>query len=369
MMAHRISLRRAASLPDVLVVLFILVVTLALTAPAIKRVDEAAKKKQCQKNLQRIGIASHNYHNDYQRLPPGYYGPVLANGNSTNVAPDQALDRGPWAGVMVTLLPYLEQNRLYKQLWRTDKTFPAAPADPEALGWSCGLGEERKAWWTNKENLATAAIRLNVLTCPSDNVNEATPEGVLYTIHLDNEKFQTMLGPESLGRTNYAGVAGTTGNYDPGKSGTAPYNQYPGIMVNRNKVTLGQITVQDGTSNTLMFGESLGGSGVGKRDRAWSWFGVGAMATAHGLGKGDTPAAVEPPELGKSPAAGQNGAQWYRFSSRHEKSVQFCYGDVHVSGLRFGNTTEFKSNDWFILQALAGRKDGDNRDVSSLIDN
>ncbi len=359
MRSHPFSPRRGFGRIDLLGVLFMTVVATGLLLPAIKRADEAAKKMQCQKNLRQIGIAAHNFHNDFSRLPSGYYGPIRTNG-AADVAPDKAIDRGPWSGCLVALLPYLKQDALFKQLWNPARTFPAPPNDP-SQGWTVGLGEERKAWWTQSENVAaqTGQVRLKDLQCPSDNWDEPASDGVLFTTHImvGNKTFQTMLGPKELGRTNYTGVAGAAGDFEPASKSNqygdpqADFRQWIGILYNRSTVTLGQVTVQDGTSNTLMFGESLGSSAVNtpgsrpgvtttKRDRAWSWFGVGAMGTAYGLGGSTVPAPAEPPEYGTAPPTGKDGAAWYRFSSRHERVVYFCFGDVSVRGVKFGKTTE-----------------------------
>jgi hypothetical protein len=380
MFPHRLPRRRGAGLFSLLVLLAILALGAALLLPAIQKVREAANKMRCANNLRQIGIAAHNYHNDFSKLPPGCYGPVRANGGMTDVAPEKSKDRGPWTSCFTALLPYMEQDNLYKMLWSPQRTFPP-PADGPMQGRMCGVGEEREAWWSVQQNLGLAGTRLAVLKCPSDKVDEATSAGVLYTVHVANHKFQNALGPATLGRSNYAGVAGADGDFDPPGNrmfGNPPadFRQWIGIMYNRSTLTLGQITVQDGTSNTLLFGESLGGSGVGPRDRAWSWLGVGAMGTAFGLGRANVPAPAEPPTLGVPAPTGKDGAAWYRFSSRHNV-VQFCFGDVSVRGARFGKTTipDTSGNpagnnhsDWALLQQLAGRKDGFNNDVSSILE-
>jgi hypothetical protein len=126
-------------------------------------------------------------------------------------------------------------------------------------------------------------------------------------------------------------------------------------MENQSDNTLGQIAVQDGTSNTLMFGENIGGVGVGSKDRVCSWFGAGAMGTYYGLGRGNTTAA-------------QGGSTWYRFSARHAAVVQFCFGDCSTRGVRYGTTTTPGSTDWWVLIELSGRKDGGNRNTAALLD-
>lgn len=377
MLPSRSAFRRAFTLIELLVVIAIIALLMALLLPAVQKVREAANKMLCASNLRQIGIAAHNYHGDYQKLPPGYYGPLLNNG-TTNVSPDVAPERGPWIGCLVVLLPYMEQDNLYKQLWATQQNFPTVGPVPSGPPLQVSLQQEHFGWWTALGNLqpTTGQVKLKMLKCPSDEVDEATLEGALLTTHVANG-FVMGLHPEdvgssafadALGRTSYAGVAGAAGNGEINNF----YSRWEGIMCNRSQLTLGQLAVQDGTSNTLMFGEGLGGNGVGSRIHVWSWMGVGSMSTGYGLGKANVPCDDDdPPALGDTPPAGQDGAHWFRFSSRHAAGVQFCFGDGSVRLVKFGNTTQPSTSltsDWAILQQLAGRRDGYQNDVSALIE-
>ena len=60
------------------------------------------------------------------------------------------------------------------------------------------------------------------------------------------------------------------------------------------------------------------------------------------------------------------------FSSWHTIGVQFCFADGSVRTVRFGNSAWDQesppSSDWQLLQQLAGFKDGQSADASSLIE-
>src|SRR5262249_7814822 len=151
----------------------------------VLQAKEASNKILCASNLRQMGIAAHNYHNDFSFLPVGYYGPFRANGG-TDVVLGESLDRGPWSGAIVKMRPYCFSDKTFKNLWRTEKTYPVPPDDQAQLGWQCGLIEERQAWWLAHENLQanTGQAKSNsFFCCPSDVADESTSKRVLYAVH------------------------------------------------------------------------------------------------------------------------------------------------------------------------------------------
>jgi prepilin-type N-terminal cleavage/methylation domain-containing protein/prepilin-type processing-associated H-X9-DG protein len=347
--------RSAFTLIELLVVIAIIAILMALLLPAVQKVREAANKMLCASNLRQIALAAHNYHNDFNKLPPGSFG------QSPTPVPVSASEAQN-AGALVVLLPYLEQDNLYKIVTQ--------PGAGTARGVHLAVNQGDANWWTLNLAYTGAQTKLKIFQCPSDTLYEDVSSVFLF-LYAENGTFPNLArgtaGDLQLGRSNYAPVAGTGGRFffqypAPNPLGLVPpptMGGYEGIMCNRSENTLGQLAIMDGTSNTLMIGEGLGGSGVGQRGTAWTWFGIGGCGTGLGLGRGNVHWM-------------QGGADWWRFSSRHASAVQFAFGDGSVRGVRFGQTawlgSGMPSQDWALLQQIAGRRDGYTNDVSSILD-
>ncbi len=346
---HPSSRRSAFTLIELLVVIAIVALLMALLLPAIQKVREAANKMLCGSNLRQIAIASHNYHNDYNRLPPGSWGQNPISGPFA-FAPWQ------WYGVLFPLLPYLEADNVFKQaVVNMDLNQPPPNATTPDL-----------FWFDNTVNQLVASYKLKMFTCPSDTAQDDTPSvGKFVNMSVTGASlsltggYVPSPGGQAFGVTNYIGCAGTIGS---AAAGSPWYGNYGGIYNNRSKLTLGNITVLDGTSNTLMFGETLGGRGIAPSDFRFTWMGCGNLPTAWGLGN---------PRI--DPAVSTAGASWLTFSSWHAAGVQFAFGDAAVRTVRFGTTAatlfDFTlTSDWALLQQMAGVRDGMNNDTSSIYD-
>ncbi len=92
--------RSAFTLIELLVVIAIIGILIALLVPAVQQVRAAAGRTECASHLRQIGIALHNYHDQYGFFPPAFGpGAALPNYQATNGG-------DTW---FRHLLPYLEQ--------------------------------------------------------------------------------------------------------------------------------------------------------------------------------------------------------------------------------------------------------------------
>jgi prepilin-type N-terminal cleavage/methylation domain-containing protein len=91
--------RPGFTLIELLVVIAIIAILIGLLLPAVQKVRDAAARSQCMNNLKQIGLGMLNFHDANGAYPAGVYDSTGKVGLSWRVA----------------LLPYIEENELYKQ--------------------------------------------------------------------------------------------------------------------------------------------------------------------------------------------------------------------------------------------------------------
>jgi prepilin-type N-terminal cleavage/methylation domain-containing protein/prepilin-type processing-associated H-X9-DG protein len=206
---------KAFTLIELLVVIAIIGILIALLLPAVQKVREAANRAKCTNNLKQLALAAHNCDETLGSLPPVYGWFPGAN------AP---VDGGSIGSVLFHLLPFLEQQNLYKSSYYTVTVgsvtvmayAPGAPGqDPAVIG-----------------------TTVPVFQCPSDpSMVEGHPSGMAP-------------GGSSYG-CNFFAFGTAAGSY-PNGVGTPPYQVTSWNWWGNNRIGA---SFPDGTSTTVLFTE------------------------------------------------------------------------------------------------------------------
>ncbi len=286
--------RGGFTLVELLVVIAIISILISLMMPAVQQAREAASRISCANNLKQIVLALHHYADNNKGLPPSRRDLGLGpnNGGAT------------WA---VLLLPYIEQNNLFK-LWNIDRNYfgqsPQARLTPVSL-YFC----------PSRRDAGLAALG-------SVSGDEPGLGGSSIGAHM----------PGALG--DYACNLGTTGAdhvvWGATANGCFQFGKQ-GLMIHH---------IFDGSSNTILVGEKhvpMNKFGMGWWDN--SFYNGTTYLSAARSGGPDYPLAASPQDSG------------WRFGSYHPYFCQFAFGDGSVRGVA-------SHLDAYTLGLLCNRADG-----------
>ena len=216
--------RRAGfTLIELLVVIAIIAVLIALLLPAVQAAREAARRIQCTNNLKQIGLALHNYHQANDCFPPGAL-PFFLNSNPRSTT----LYNNRGASVHARLLGQLEQQGLFN-----------------ALNFSVGVFNDPAGDLVNSTVTTTV---VDAFLCPSSTPPSWTVQGADGVLN----------GLKAPGNSYFASL-GSTLEFAAQQSGGPPNGPFP-YLGNVGGVTR-IADIQDGTSNTIGFGEWKIGDG------------------------------------------------------------------------------------------------------------
>jgi prepilin-type N-terminal cleavage/methylation domain-containing protein/prepilin-type processing-associated H-X9-DG protein len=222
------SRQRGFTLIELLVVIAIIAVLIALLLPAVQSAREAARRIQCTNNIKQLALASANYESTWGCYIPGQ----LATG--PNSVEQYSNDISIW----VRMLPYFEQT----PLWNAYNSIIDSATHPA--------------------NITIAGVGIATLWCPSDpNASTSVSLSTTTTYSYNGNTYTYSLGS----KLGYTLPPGNWNQYmtdyrcNSGIFGTVT-NQFGVLATGGTSPMITVASITDGTSNTLSFSESKGGS-------------------------------------------------------------------------------------------------------------
>lgn len=281
---HKLPIRRAFTLVEVLVTIGIIGILIAVLLPAVQAAREAARRLQCISQVKQITLAMHSYHDISGALP--------LNTSFTHDIGPASRSRSWMQGV----LPYLELSSIHEQI--------NTSASVEA-------------------NRNVASISIGIFNCPSD----GSAGQIAYRADVPEDWILASTSYKACSGSNwYWGEfsrAESTGRFAGSKDGQSEGN---GIICEARKhpivTSLSDIT--DGTTNTFAVGETIA------EWTKWSWW-YSNNAT---IGNCATPLNLLY-DNGRNPRGNLNDWTYScGFMSRHPQGANFAMCDGSVRFVR-----------------------------------
>ncbi|WP_437188123.1 DUF1559 domain-containing protein [Planctomicrobium sp. SH668] len=301
--------RRGFTLIELLVVIAIIAVLIALLLPAVQQAREAARRTQCRNNLKQLGLACHNYHDNFNQFPINWFD-AGAGGNNLSV--------------FTGLLPYFDQQTLYNGIDFNSKNIVLYVVQGKRVG----------------------DYMLPGLQCPSEPFANMPMPGT----NAAPSSYAPSMGAQDMESNGnvcdlgvHAGMYPAGLGLDTNNDGEDPFNrgnvradygrasQISGVFGRGyfSGWSAGMKHVTDGTSNTIMMGEvrmacnTYGSWG-------WSWPESLWYATTAPI---NYPTCPDTPATGSNPCANHGNTTWntiFGFKSKHVGGCNFVFTDGSV---------------------------------------
>lgn len=314
--------RTAFTLVELLVVIAIIGILVGMLLPAVQQVRESARRTACLNNIHQLVLATHNFESAQGFIPPG-------------------ARLGEGTGWHAYLLPYIEQDSLYSQIFVTDPD--------QDFNWS-------------SDGLIALQATIPMFRCPSEPAPEsidsfpgpanravasymACATGTIPNSSSDLRSNRLELHPNDAGNTTSeafvrqfrSGAMAPTQTFIDHSTLNNPYPAF------ETRVTFADIL--DGQSNTIMIGECVFDTSSHRQIGGDATTTVGADHWAIGSGTMDISSSSSASVNPVNDLSEFMGTTALPFNFYHSNSRKLNYEDLHDDSLLKDNFA-FSFNSW-----------------------
>jgi prepilin-type N-terminal cleavage/methylation domain-containing protein len=310
--------RSGFTLIELLVVMAIIALLASLLFPAIQQVREGGRRTQCLSNLHNIAIAQHNYHATFRTLPSGWISDVGNMSGTTPPTPPAPLCNVQLQVTQPIQLPIANRQRLSLTDYSVSQEW----------GWHALLLEQIEERNLAPDFLQPKLPAMGMTPAGGNNWSKLQQSIEIYTCP---SAALPSARPSALGYTNYRGNMG----YWP-MNQTALDN---GTFFMNSHIDLDR-DITDGTSHTMMLGESLFG-----------FWGDALSCCSRMRDDYATPNYFD--QFWQSQDSCGTNTYFFGFGSFHGGDlINVVFADAHESSIP-------KNTDRIVLQAIATRNGGE----------
>lgn len=344
----------AFTLIEMLCVVAVVGILIAMLFPAVQAAREASRSVACKASMRQLGIGLVSHESRFRRLPPGTLGAKsdwrvsLSDRANFEANPNSVyyLHNFQNTSWIAHVLPDLEMVSTYNRL--PGVSVSTSQTYLEYLS-TAGAGVPRHLV-DDAEVLTASKLNIQLLFCPSDHMRDeqqvkslcGSQPAFINDYQLDGFLYYSV--DRDMAGTNYAACSGaSSGGFqiDP------EVQRFEGVFRSRSTTKLAEI--QDGLSNTICIGETLGEISGGVRTSKNVW----VFAT---MCRGRSDMLWMTTHSPRSPGLELIGDQWYNhqagFGSKHSSGANFTFVDGSVQHI--SRSVELRT-----FYRLCGRSDAE----------